>query len=109
MNIEQLRKDMEAGTHGDWDNKGTHKLPTDFGVFAGHRAICSAGGYSDGKEKTYGENKANARRIARVPQLERIALAAEELYVATLNYQAHKLGTVLKLGKAQDKYREATK
>ena len=95
--VEQLRKDMEAGTQGDWwaDPRSTE-------------IIVSSGPHTKYVVADV-EDIDDARRIARVPQLERIALAAEELYVATLNYQAHKLGTVLKLGKAQDKYREATK
>lgn len=78
--IDDIRKDREAGTPGPWDRQGDHKYNTDFGVFSKNgRAVCSSGGYSDGKETTYEENKANARRIARVPDMEAALLAADEL------------------------------
>jgi hypothetical protein len=84
MNIEQLRKDMEAGMQGGlsafdrlilWHECG-HGEPDLADLFAEYTALIEA---------------------------------ADELYAATLKYQAHKLETVLKLGEAQDKYREATK
>ena len=77
MNIEQLRKDTDAGTQGDWDNstvatiwKGGHQTfmdqapdATPYIISALQSGVCDT----------------DARRIARVPQLERIALAAEAM------------------------------
>ena len=72
MNIEQLRKDMEAGTQGDWDiHNGMSSRPLEVaGAYFAHFS-----NYSDAPP----HRAANARRIARVPQLERIALAAAAL------------------------------
>ena len=72
MNIEQLRADMEAGTQGDWDiHNGMSSRPLEVaGCYFAHFS-----NYSDSPP----HRAANARRIARVPQLERIALAAEAL------------------------------
>ena len=80
MNYEQLKADMEAGTQGDWVFK-PHD-PYSWGdpdeVRAGHRTICCN---TDYYPTPVGVD--DQRRIARVPQLERIALAAQRLYHAT--------------------------
>ena len=77
MNFEQLKADMEAGTQGDWVT-GPHSETQ----VSGTTSVCSTGGWYDSKidpETQYKMQLANARRIARIPQLERIALAAEAL------------------------------
>ena len=83
--IEQIKRDREAGTPGPWQRAKSlrnHRLD-DFNVDGpDRRGICSTGGYADGKEGTHDENKANARRIARVPDLEAALLAADELATA---------------------------
>jgi hypothetical protein len=63
MNYEQLKADMEAGTQGDWE----HDAPNLRVVSLPNRGVCALVYDTDG------------RRIARVPQLERIALAAPDL------------------------------
>jgi|GEM_PF-5395978 len=73
MDIEQIKADMAAGTPGPWRRtlSGKSKVPSEFGVEnVKRRGVCSTGGYEDGRDGTYEENKANARRIARVPDLE---------------------------------------
>jgi hypothetical protein len=83
---------MEAGTQGDWE----HDAPNLRVVSLPNRGVCALVYDTDG------------RRIARVPQLERIALAAEGLAEASEAYVAHKIGTVLRLERALAAYREAT-
>jgi len=68
MNYEQLKADMEAGTQGDWvyspwymEEAPPAVKVIDWGL------MCTT------------SNDIDARRIARVPQLERIALAAEAM------------------------------
>ena len=85
MDYEQLRKDMEAGTQGDWVWISDSHLENVF------QENCYAGaGFLEWVEEINESlnpyavgvsvsKEANARRIARVPQLERIALAAEGL------------------------------
>ena len=80
MDYEQLRKDMEAGTQGDWAadmDEAFHIRDDQGGRIA--QMIFMAGKFGFGGKRRPEETSANARRIARVPQLERIALAAEEL------------------------------
>ena len=78
--IDDIKRDLELGTPGPWDNTGTHGRPTEFGVYApAGRSVCSTGSYSDGLAGTYFENCVNATRIARVPALEAALLAAVEL------------------------------
>jgi hypothetical protein len=93
MNIEQLRADMEAGTQGDWE----HDAPNLRVVSLPNRGVCALVYDTDG------------RRIARVPQLERIALAAEALANTCDDVfdNIDAVGTV-EFYRALDAYREAT-
>jgi hypothetical protein len=80
MNIEQLKADMEAGTQGDnWTisvqaGEGDTNLKAVTGPVQttrrGHKVSYHVAQYV---------KQEDARRIARVPQLERIALDAEAL------------------------------
>jgi len=82
ISFDEIERDAKAGTPGDWERtpNGMGKGLSEFSIQGhGRRGICSTGGYEDGKDGTFEENKANARRIARLPDLERIALAANEL------------------------------
>ena len=85
--FDEIKSDLENGTPGVWERtpNGMGKGLSEFGIQGrdDRRGICSTGGYEDGKDGTFEENKANARRIARLPDLERIALAAKELADAT--------------------------
>jgi len=104
--FDDIKRDREAGTPGDWDKSGSHRMETEFGVYADSgRSICSTGGYYDGLDQTHGQNVSNARRIARVPQLEAIALAAEELAevaerLANHNYDEAVFDAIQKLWEA---------
>ena len=76
---EQLEAMLAGATKGPWDQTGGHKEKTQFGVFGMFgRSVCSTGGYSDGKEATFGENKANATLIAAAPTLATQLIAAME-------------------------------
>ena len=67
MNIEQLRADMEAGTQGEWwDDPSSTEIVVTLGPHTKY-VVADV------------EDMDDARRIARVPQLERIALAANPL------------------------------
>ena len=101
MNIEQLRKDMEAGTQGDWVVDGRGITSTSL-----HAMDCII-------EHVYG-SEPDARRIARVPQLERIALAAEGLADAVNITAKQELDPIVAwsgspLTRALAAYRKATK
>jgi len=68
--FDDIRKDREAGTPGPWGlSEAVHVW-----VMAGNLHVATIPRATDGDW-----SPANARRIARVPRLERIALAAEEL------------------------------
>ena len=75
MNYEQLKADTEAGTQGDWVKDSGESLK----VRNGSGSIAMIMQTHLNGRRTSQEVSANARRIARVPQLERIALAAEAL------------------------------
>ena len=84
MDFDQLRADMEAGTQGDWFAGWGEGLtgPSMSNAQAGTNAGMYPIGASD--RSCVGATSSatpviDARRIARVPQLERIALAAEAL------------------------------
>ena len=76
MDFEQLRKDMEDGTEGPWQVKSTSVFTRPNESYV---ALCV-----DSGTRSFPEALHNARRIARVPDLERIALAAEEYRKARL-------------------------
>ena len=120
MNYEQLKADMEAGTQGDWC--APSKYPSEIENTQGLTVASCWHEHAVDKEITLvgilpctlDESRANASRIARVPQLERIALAAEALADAVNNIR-RAVNTVWAL-EARDKaitalaeYREATK
>lgn len=90
--FDDIRADREAGTPGGWEIStdvcgyetctihGIEKLPTEDGLgqgwcyIKGPRAINDEWYWPDEAAQS-----ANARRIARVPELEAIALAAEKM------------------------------
>ena len=80
MDFEQLKKDMDQGTQGAWEHGKNPK-----GGYSNSMVVRPEGEFPHGEwvadcgPHTNPESCANARRIARVPQLERIALAAEAL------------------------------
>lgn len=88
--IEQIKRDREAGTPGPWgrrphwaDDDGREVFPRadEKPPFGEWTAIATVTAHDD---TDYGEKaEANARRIARVPQLEAALLAAEELAKVT--------------------------
>ena len=75
--IEQIKADREAGTPGPWHKVGAsvQKSPNESAI-----AVCVSAGDRDRIEASE-----NARRIARVPDLEAALLAAEELAGAALS------------------------
>jgi hypothetical protein len=84
--FDDIRKDREAGTPGEFKVDSYfmpdgHPLrvaaPDENGVPSATIAECFADW--EGYRLSWKNAEANARRIARVPRLERIALAAEEL------------------------------
>lgn len=80
--IEQIKKDVEVGTPGDWElekpNGTWGRIPgTEHGYIF---MSCIIDGYPNADE-------ANARRIARVPQMETALLAAEELAGAVESWE----------------------
>ena len=88
IDIEQLRKDMEAGTQGDWEWVSDSHLKNVFRVdeYAGvgwlewtEEISETFSQYDDGVFVSKG---ANARRIARLPELEREYLALREAKAA---------------------------
>ena len=96
MNTEQLRKDIEAGTQGDWVVDGRGITSTSL-----HAMDCII-------EHVYG-SEPDARRIARVPQLERIALAAELFADIVDDFCQVSDDPIQRLIDAVDSFREATK
>ena len=117
MDYDQLKKDMEAGTQGDaWviGNRGASIYIKGNGkpYKYGERVGGAIHDYDFGTNLEFLE--ADLNRICRVPQLERIALAAEGLADAVNNIR-RAVNTVWAL-EARDKaitalaeYREATK
>ena len=97
MNTEQLRKDIEAGTQGDWwaDPRSTE-------------IIVSSGPHTKYVVADV-EDIDDARRIARVPQLERIALAAELFADIVDDFCQVSDDPIQRLIDAVDSFREATK
>lgn len=75
--IDDIKADRKAGTGGDWRLAKVGRTTISETSVEGDRFVCTTGGYADGKPKTPIENAVNARRIARVPQLEAIVLAAD--------------------------------
>lgn len=79
--IEQIKADREAGTHGKWMEDETHNV-VKFGSdgYVGHPphpdAIASL---YDGEYIENPNYKVDARRIARVPDMEAALIAADEL------------------------------
>lgn len=86
--FDDIRKDLEAGTPGDWTYGGGRTLHAE--------ARESPNGNRDGALAVVVAGEENAwiyehdcYRIARVPQLEAIALAAEELVKVAEQYGWH--------------------
>ena len=87
--FDDIRRDREAGTPGPWghrehwaddDEREVYGRADETPPFGEWSAIATVSAYDDTE---YGDKaEANARRIARVPELERIALDAEELAAA---------------------------
>ena len=124
MNIEQLRADMEAGTQGDW--VAPAKYQSEIENTQGLTIASCWHEHAVDKEITLvgvlpcplDESRANARRIARVPQLERIKLAADALaeFVSLVDrsFGGGRIitfldGDITQCNKALAAYREATK
>jgi hypothetical protein len=121
--FDQIKADREAGTDGDWSSPD--KYPSEVEAPCGQTiASCwheHAVGRTVTLEDVYpcslSESNANASRIARVPQLERIALAAEEMAnsLSTLRDEVRMRGGLprYEAGQAADKaiaaFREACK
>lgn len=127
--IDDIKADREAGTGGDWvhdyetfDNGWT--LDTE-----GENTYTGIGPKCDDQSKTpiaivavesaWGLDEllnANARRIARVPQLEAIVLAADKVVEAALAEvdafcvleDSHQIATRRELEDALDQFREAS-
>lgn len=91
MDFDQLRKDMEDGTEGPWVAEMRHPTNACIEVFTDQScrwgvATIYCAPEDDPtqpmhKDDAWGDlpaRDANARRIARVPDLERIAMAAEK-------------------------------
>ena len=119
MNYEQLKADMEAGTQGDWC--APSKYPSEIENTQGLTVASCWHEHAVDKEITLvgilpctlDESRANASRIARVPQLERIALAAEaleaSLKMAVLWLEFDGKYNVQGMNASLAEYREATK
>lgn len=114
--IDDIKADREAGTGGDWRRARVgHNTISETSV-EGDRFVCTAGGYSDGHPDTHLENEANARRIARVPKLEAIVLAADKVVEAALSEvdafcvleDSHQIATRRELEDALDQFREVS-
>lgn len=81
INTEELRADIEAGTPGDWiaapysSVVGAPIASSQNGRSIGQVTYFNLGGKFSGQDR---ESDANARRIARLPQLEREYLAMRE-------------------------------
>lgn len=87
--FDQIKADREAGSGRDWK---WHAKDPETGFLSRQMRWLDVGAWvsfasapaftvasDDGEEDNHSEAQANMSRIARVPQLERIALAAEEL------------------------------
>lgn len=102
IDIDAMKRDMEAGTPGPWDlrlfQSGTVQVimrewtdgkpnPMSGGSTYGyHSAYLTMNNIGQRNETdTDNEKYHNARRIARVPDLERAALAAEDAYFFAAN------------------------
>ena len=91
--FDKIRKDRETGTLGDWDcHLGRDDIKCDCPyILAEYGGMGSIADISVCKslEMPWGDDngpdleqaRSNARRIARVPQLEAIALAAEDVAI----------------------------
>lgn len=86
--IEQIKADREAGTKGPWTEMHDHPDPATAASLANIRSEANECGYAADIAHVFGcdyifdgrqEQKHNARRIARVPDMEEALLAAEEL------------------------------
>lgn len=89
--FDQIRKDIEVGTPGPWP---MHECTTSHVIMQPNaprkerylRRVADIPQWSDKNNgPTRSESAANARRIARVPQLEAIALASNEIKDALQN------------------------
>lgn len=81
MKIEDIKRDREAGTPGPWETDSRdHDAPyQDIKMRSGRRNICNIW-IDDAPVPDYNfEQLANARRIARAPELEAAFLEAVEL------------------------------
>ena len=78
LDIEQIKRDRQAGTPGPWREKPLAYCCVE--AVAVKFAVASAGVASDNTRDLVPEQEANARRIARVPDLEAAVIAqAEEI------------------------------
>lgn len=80
IDIEQLRKDMEAGTQGDWEaalERGCHGVIAQTLPEGGANMVALIGNDTDTPEREP-TRFANARRIARLPDLEQAYMDLHE-------------------------------
>lgn len=93
INLDELKADRAAGTQGPWETDSRdHDAPyQDIKMRSGRRDICNIW-IDDAPVPDYNfEQRANARRIARLPDLEAayIELASLVEFVADSNLAAH--------------------
>ena len=86
--IDDIKRDHEAGTKGPWEFGGSScrvlaKFSNgSFWEIASAAPVCFASDKDGALITAGGDREANARRIARVPDIEAALLAADELAVA---------------------------
>lgn len=91
--FEQIKADREAGTPGDWGYQNApftseNAIGDEFWIYgpetAWGRNSFAELRYGCEEAQEDGDLEANARRIARVPKLEKIALEAEQMRIDLL-------------------------
>ncbi len=111
--FDEIRADIANGTPGPWECNDPEKYDQKWGGVFSKTAVYAPGVLFAWRcaEVQGPDNEtefANARRIARVPKLEQIALAAEELAKAVQKMRASPIGVSPEVHEAARKFNEAT-
>ncbi len=97
--LDQIKVDREGGTPGEWDATQTPDL---------FMFVCEKQDHSNVICEVHTHRGPDCRRIARVPQLESMALAAEEL-ASAIEDDTGTFEDERRIGRAHVAFREACK
>jgi hypothetical protein len=95
--IEQMEAALAGATKGPWRKTftGRSNTPSEFGVEnVNRRGICSTGGYQDGGDGTYDENKANADLVALAPDMAAHIIALEARVKAAVEEEQERCAVI---------------